>query len=95
MKIITVVGARPNFMKAGPIIAAVNKHNERTTAETIQHVLVHTGQHYDADMSAVFFNELELPEPTINLGIQASREMGGRGIMAPSSSIRHGRGPSR
>jgi UDP-N-acetylglucosamine 2-epimerase (non-hydrolysing) len=78
MKILTVVGARPNFMKAAPIIAAINKHNERIAvssaegrelpAETIQHVLVHTGQHYDDVMSGSFFSDLELPQPNIHLG---------------------------
>jgi UDP-N-acetylglucosamine 2-epimerase len=57
MKILTVVGARPNFMKAAPIIAAINAHNERIVAKSagpqearvgiIRHILVHTGQHYD------------------------------------------------
>jgi len=82
MKILTVVGARPNFMKAAPIIAAINahnKHNERLVAgfagrpepqvETIQHILVHTGQHYDELMSGSFFNDLNLPKPDIHLGV--------------------------
>ena len=57
MKILTVVGARPNFMKAASIIAAIEKYNaERArSAPSIRHVLVHTGQHYDAVMSGSFF----------------------------------------
>ena len=79
MKILTVVGARPNFMKAAPIIAAINARNERLVAgyagrpdaqvETIRHILVHTGQHYDELMSGSFFNDLNLPKPDIHLGV--------------------------
>src|SRR2546427_1135001 len=79
MKILTVVGARPNFMKAAPIIAAINEHNERISANaadrrerpagTIQHILVHTGQHYDDLMSGSFFNDLKLPKPDVHLGV--------------------------
>ncbi len=79
MKILTVVGARPNFMKAGPIIVAMNEHNRtllehhanrpRQQVETIQHVLVHTGQHYDELMSGSFFNDLNLPKPDVHLGV--------------------------
>jgi UDP-N-acetylglucosamine 2-epimerase (non-hydrolysing) len=79
MIILTVVGARPNFMKAAPIIAATNERNERISAngagrgerspETIRHILVHTGQHYDEFMSGSFFTDLELPKPDIHLGV--------------------------
>jgi UDP-N-acetylglucosamine 2-epimerase (non-hydrolysing) len=79
MKIMTIVGARPNFMKAAPIIAAINAHNQKvrkeTTAESpetsvqLQHVLVHTGQHYDEIMSGSFFSDLALPKPDVHLGI--------------------------
>ena len=79
MKILTVVGARPNFMKAAPIIAAINKHNRRLftgsagrqelQVEPIRHILVHTGQHYDELMSGSFFNDLDLPKPDIHLGV--------------------------
>jgi len=79
MKILTVVGARPNFMKAAPIIAAINAHNERIVAKAagpqearvgiIRHILVHTGQHYDEVMSGSFFNDLNLPKPHIHLGV--------------------------
>jgi len=79
MKILTVVGARPNFMKAAPIIAAINAHNERLVAdsadqparhvETIRHTLVHTGQHYGGLMSGSFFSDLNLPKLDIYLGV--------------------------
>ena len=75
MKIITVVGARPNFMKVAPIIAAIKRHNETAcavfddTRTAVTHVLVHTGQHYDSIMSDSFFADLELPAPDILLGV--------------------------
>jgi UDP-N-acetylglucosamine 2-epimerase (non-hydrolysing) len=72
MKFMLVVGARPNFMKAAPIIAAVRTHNahpKETTSEAIDLVLVHTGQHYDQLMSDAFFSDLGLPHPDVHLGI--------------------------
>ena len=71
MKIVTVVGARPQFIKAGPVSHAIAGHNARADSPgaTIDEVLVHTGQHYDREMSAVFFETLGLPEPKYNLGV--------------------------
>ncbi len=63
MQIIHVVGARPNFMKAAPVIRALQGHSE------VKQIVVHTGQHYDANMSDVFFRELEIPEPDVNLQV--------------------------
>lgn len=63
MKIVHVVGARPNFMKVAPVMSALKERRG------VEQVLVHTGQHYDANMSDVFFKELGLPEPTINLEV--------------------------
>lgn len=68
MKIISVVGTRPNFMKVTPIISAIKEHNRRALTG-INHLLVHTGQHYDQMMSGAFFDDLELPRPDIFLGI--------------------------
>ncbi len=62
--ILSVVGARPNFMKVAPIHRAFAKH-----AAAVQHKIVHTGQHYDYNMSDVFFQELQLPEPAVYLGV--------------------------
>jgi UDP-N-acetylglucosamine 2-epimerase (non-hydrolysing) len=78
-KIMSVVGARPNFMKAAPIIAAILDLNDRLAASqkaatpgppqiAFQSVLVHTGQHYDEAMSDRFFNDLRIPKPDVHLG---------------------------
>jgi UDP-N-acetylglucosamine 2-epimerase (non-hydrolysing) len=68
MKIISVVGARPNFMKIAPFIKEIQKYN-LSSKERIEHILVHTGQHYDDRMSRTFFEALEIPQADINLGI--------------------------
>lgn len=63
MKIVCVASARPNFMKIAPIVDAFRKR------PNVQIYLTHTGQHYDDAMSGVFFRELEIPDPDVNLGI--------------------------
>ena len=68
MKIISVVGARPNFMKIAPFIRAIEAYN-RENNPGIEHILVHTGQHYDDKMSKAFFAALGIPEADINLGV--------------------------
>jgi len=68
MRIISVVGARPNFMKIAPFIKAIEKHNQ-ISDNIIEHILVHTGQHYDDRMSRAFFEQLEIPDADINLGV--------------------------
>ena len=90
-RIISVVGARPNFIKIAPIIRAINKHNKSVNVSRspshlsplaphfsrspshfsllTPHILIHTGQHYDYEMSKVFFEDLEIPEPDIYLGV--------------------------
>jgi UDP-N-acetylglucosamine 2-epimerase (non-hydrolysing) len=69
LKILSVVGARPNFIKIAAICEAIKGINSLRAAEQIQHVLVHTGQHYDNNMSDSFFNDLELPKPDLCLGV--------------------------
>jgi len=63
MHILHVVGARPNFMKVAPVVRALARHSG------VQQTIVHTGQHYDANMSDVFFRELEIPAPDVNLQV--------------------------
>lgn len=63
MKVLHVVGARPNFMKVAPVMAALAQHTGVTQC------LVHTGQHYDANMSDIFFTQLGLPKPDLNLEV--------------------------
>lgn len=64
LKVINVAGARPNFMKVAPIVAAMKRR-----PDVFQPILVHTGQHYDAQMSDAFFRDLEMQEPDIDLGV--------------------------
>jgi len=68
MKIDIIAGARPNFMKIGPLIHAITKHNNSNKGKKIHYRLIHTGQHYDKAMSSSFFEQLNIPEPDINLG---------------------------
>ncbi len=74
MKLMSVAGARPNFMKIASIANAILEHNSKvrsqsSQAEAIRHIIVHTGQHYDQKMSQSFFDQLGIPEPDINLGV--------------------------
>ncbi len=70
MKLITIVGARPQFIKAAVVSRALSALSPRASGlSPVTEVLVHTGQHYDADMSDVFFEELDIPRPDYNLGI--------------------------
>ena len=74
MKICTIIGARPQFIKAAAVSRAIAAHNREVSRLTpnpslLTEIIIHTGQHYDDDMSAVFFRELEIPNPAYNLGI--------------------------
>ena len=71
IKIISVVGARPNFMKIAPFIKAIASYNlaHPKSDRKVEHILVHTGQHYDVRMSESFFKELGIPDPDINLEV--------------------------
>ena len=61
MKVVSIIGARPQFIKCAPV--------SRALRHVAQEVLVHTGQHYDDSMSGVFFRELDIPEPDYHLGV--------------------------
>src|SRR2546428_8162912 len=63
MKVLIVAGARPNFMKVAPLIREFRKHPE------VSVLLVHTGQHYDPNLSDVFFTELDIPQPDVHLEV--------------------------
>lgn len=70
MKLLSIVGARPNFMKIAAIAHAVRDHNQNTASDLrIEHLIVHTGQHYDERMSTSFFEDLSIPRPHINLEV--------------------------
>ena len=62
-KIVTILGARPQFVKGAVLSRVIQNHDE------VEEVIVHTGQHYDANMSAVFFDEMQIPKPKYNLNI--------------------------
>ncbi len=65
MKIVTIVGARPQFVKAAALSREFSKH------DNIEEIIIHTGQHFDANMSDVFFTEMEIPQPKYNLDINS------------------------
>ena len=69
MKIHLIAAARPNFMKIAPLTRAINDYNINNKLNHIEYTFIHTGQHYDYQMSQVFFDELELPKPDVYLGI--------------------------
>lgn len=69
MKIVTIVGARPQFIKAAAVSRAIDAHNAAHAARAIEEVILHTGQHYDDNMSQVFFDQLAIPAPRYNLNI--------------------------
>lgn len=71
MKLLVIAGARPNFMKVAPLLKAASEYNVKRASNdpVIECVLVHTGQHYDEKMSEVFFRELGIPAPDVNLEV--------------------------
>jgi len=79
MKIVTVVGARPQFIKAAAVSRVIREFNKKK--DRIQEILVHTGQHYDYLMDKVFFEELELPRPDYHLGVGSGSHGKQTGIM--------------
>ncbi len=76
MKIVTIIGARPQFIKAAALSRILRKEHKE--------ILIHTGQHFDSNMSGIFFDELELPEPKYNLGISGGShaQMTGKMLIA-------------
>jgi UDP-GlcNAc3NAcA epimerase len=68
IRIVSLVGARPQFVKLGPICRAMDAR-QSAGGKALEHLIVHTGQHYDPELSDIFFEEMELPRPAVNLGI--------------------------
>jgi len=69
LKILTIVGARPQFIKAASVSRAICDYNKSKLQVSIEEVIVHTGQHFDANMSKAFFDQLDIPRPAYNLGV--------------------------
>lgn len=70
IKLALICGARPNFMKIAPLMFAIDKHNkDKKRKIKIDHLLIHTGQHYDVKMSEAFFRDLNIPAPDYNLEV--------------------------
>lgn len=69
MKILTIVGARPQFIKAAAVSRAIATHNQHYPNQPVDEIIVHTGQHYDWNMSKVFFEQMQIPQPDYHLDI--------------------------
>lgn len=69
IRIVTIVGARPQFVKAATVSRAIAEFNQSKGGVLIDEIIVHTGQHFDANMSDIFFDEMEIPKPKYTLGI--------------------------
>lgn len=89
MKVLTVVGARPQFVKAAVVSRAFERCSQEDPARPVHEVIVHTGQHFDGNMSDVFFEELRIPRPKHHLGIGGGSHgaMTGRMIEAIETTI--------
>ena len=94
MKIDLIAGARPNFMKIAPLIRSIKK--AQNEGENITFRLIHSGQHYDENMSGNFFRQLNIPNPDVNLGAgggsgecltETQRSKGERGTDPPLASV--------
>ncbi|MFC1886505.1 non-hydrolyzing UDP-N-acetylglucosamine 2-epimerase, partial [Thermodesulfobacteriota bacterium] len=74
MKIVTIIGARPQFVKAASVSRAIYEYNTQNKgqAKPIEEVIIHTGQHFDTNMSDIFFEEMNIPKPDYNLGINSA-----------------------
>lgn len=92
MQIMSIVGARPNFMKIAPFSREIKRHNGLSDSK-IELLIVHTGQHYDNNMSVAFFNALEIPTPDINLevGSGTHAEQVGQTMIALENVLRRER----
>ena len=77
LRILSIIGARPQFIKALALHAAVGPHNRTKGLRRVEIRTIHTGQHFDREMSQVFFEEMKIPAPNHNLGVRG----GSHGVM--------------
>lgn len=80
IKLITIVGARPQFVKAAAVSRAISGHANNSTVQIVEKI-VHTGQHYDDNMSKIFFDELKIPHPAVNLEVGSGSHGRQTGLM--------------
>ena len=80
MRVVSIVGARPQFVKVATLARSFDRHNS-LGREPIDSIIVHTGQHYDAEMSDIFFEELKIPRATVNLGVGSAPHGRQTGLM--------------
>ena len=80
IRLLSIVGARPQFIKLAPLTRAVARWND-THSRPIEHLTLHTGQHYDHSMSEIFFEEMEIPRPDVNLGVGSGKHGAQTGAM--------------
>jgi len=69
MKLISIVGARPQFIKLAPLVQAIRGQKNSHKKPKVNHIIIHTGQHYDYEMNKIFFDELDISEPDYNLEV--------------------------
>jgi UDP-GlcNAc3NAcA epimerase len=69
---VSVVGARPQFVKLAPVCRAIDQHNRNSSTSIIQHRILHTGQHYDREIAELLFEQMAIPHPDHNLGVGSS-----------------------
>jgi UDP-GlcNAc3NAcA epimerase len=81
MKLLSVVGARPQFIKLSPLCRAIKAYNNTAGEKAVDSVLVHTGQHYDEELSQIFFDEMQIPSPQYNLAAGSARHGEQTGVM--------------
>jgi len=81
MKFLSVVGARPQFIKLSPLCRAIEFQNSQSTGGLVESVIVHTGQHYDYELSKVFFDQMRIPTPKYNLEVGSGRHGEQTGLM--------------
>lgn len=93
MNIITIIGARPQFIKTAMVSRAIAEHNHQAGREEIKETIIHTGQHYDTNMSEIFFREMNIPAPEVNLNIGSGShgDTTGRMLAAIEKELMHRR----